>query len=243
MVRILRRTDGAVSLIAHRGGSGPWRENTLVAFAGARSNGADGVEFDVRLTSDGEAVVHHDPHLESGGVIARTKRRDLPEFVPELSAVVEACEGMFMDVEIKIDNPEPGKRPDPATCRALAAAVAEAIGRNASVAVSSFWPDPLVVLGEVAPGIRTGLLVHPALNAMEAVPMAENLGCSALLPHHSAVTAVLVDRSHEAGLEVGTWTVNTAADVRSVVDAGVEAVITDKVGLVRALLGREQSEA
>jgi glycerophosphoryl diester phosphodiesterase len=242
MTRILRRTDGAVSLIAHRGGSGPWRENTLEAFAAARSMGADGVEFDVRLTADGEAVVHHDPDLESGEVIARTKRRDLREFVPDLSAVVDACQGMFMDVEIKIDNPEPGKRPDPATCRALATAVAEAIGRNASAVVSSFWPDPLVVLGEIAPGVRTGLLVHPALDAMGAVPMAENLGCSALLPHHSAVTSVLVDRCHEAGLDVGTWTVNTAEDVSSVVEAGVEAVVTDNVGLVRTLLGREQSE-
>jgi glycerophosphoryl diester phosphodiesterase len=242
MAQILRRTDGAVSLVAHRGGSGPWRENTLDAFAAARSIGADGVEFDVRLTADGDAVVHHDPQLESGQIIDRTKRRDLPEFVPELSAVVEACEGMFMDVEIKIDVPQPGKRPDPAACRALATAVAEAIGRNASAVVSSLWPDPLVVLGEIAPGIRTGLLVHPALDATGAVPMARNLGCSALLPHHSAVTAVLVDRCHEAGLEVGTWTVNLAEDLNSVVEAGVEAVVTDEVGLVRTLLGREQSE-
>jgi len=239
---MLRRPDGGVSLIAHRGGAGSWRENTLEAFAGARSMGADGVEFDVRLTSDGEAVVHHDARLSGGEVIASTRRRDLPEFVPDLTAVVEACEDMFIDVEIKVDTPEPGKRPDPATCRALAAAVAEAVGRRTRALVSSFWPDPLVVLGELAPGIPIGLLVHPALDALDAVSMAENLGCSALLPHHSAVTPVLVEGCLESGLEVGTWTVNSPEEVASVIEAGVGAVVTDEVGLVRTLLGREQSE-
>jgi glycerophosphoryl diester phosphodiesterase len=203
--------------------------------------GADSVEFDVRLTSDGEVVVHHDAQLANGEVIGQTKRRDLPAFVADLTAVIEACEGMLMDVEIKIDNPEPGKRPDPASCRALAAAVAEAVAKKTRVVVSSFWPDPLVLLGEMAPRIPIGLLVHPALDARDALSMAGKLGCSALLPHHSAVTPVLVERCLEAGLEVGTWTVNSRVDVTSVIEAGVGAVITDEVGLVRTLLGREQS--
>lgn len=239
---MLRRADGGVSLIAHRGGAGPWQENTLDAFAGARSMGADGVELDVRLTSDGEAVVHHDARLTSGELIAQTRRSDLPEFVPDLAAAVGACEGMFMDIEIKVDTPDRSKRPDPGTCRALSAAVSEVVGRRTTALVSSFWPDPLVILGEVAPGIPIGLLVHPALDAREAVSVAANMGCSALLPHHSSVTPALVERCLEAGLEVGTWTVNSPKDVASVIEAGVGAVVTDEVGLVRTLLGREQSQ-
>ena len=63
---LLRTSDGRMSVIAHRGGRGTWRENTLEAFAGARSMGADGVELDARLTRDGLVVVHHDDEARIG---------------------------------------------------------------------------------------------------------------------------------------------------------------------------------
>lgn len=50
-------------VLAHRGGAGLRVENTLAAFAHAMDCGADGSELDVRLTADGEVVVHHDSRL------------------------------------------------------------------------------------------------------------------------------------------------------------------------------------
>jgi glycerophosphoryl diester phosphodiesterase len=241
MVKVLRTSMGAVSVVAHRGGSGAWRENTVEAFAGALADGADGVELDARLTADGEVVVNHDAETEAGDKIQELLRRDLPRYIPDLEVAVAACGPMLIDVEIKLESPEPGRRPDAGRCRAVAMGVAETIGRRGSVVVSSFWPDALVVMGEVAPGIPTGLLVHPALDADGAVSAAQNLGCSAFHPHVSAVTRELVDRCREAGLEVGTWTANDAAHVTAVLSAGVDAVITDDVGLVRSLVSREQS--
>jgi glycerophosphoryl diester phosphodiesterase len=47
-------------VIGHRGASADFPENTLDAFAGAAAQGADWVELDVRATSDGVLVVHHD---------------------------------------------------------------------------------------------------------------------------------------------------------------------------------------
>jgi len=52
-------------IIAHRGASGLAPENTLPAFEAAIAARADGVEFDVQLTRDGVAVVHHDYRLSS----------------------------------------------------------------------------------------------------------------------------------------------------------------------------------
>lgn len=241
MVKLLRTTQGGVSVVAHRGGSGPWRENTVEAFAGALANGADGVELDARLTADGEVVVHHDSETEAGEKIQDLLRRELPSYIPDLEAAVVACGPMLIDVEIKLESREPKRRPDAGRCRAVAMGVAETVARRGSVFVSSFWPDALVVMGEIAPGIPTGLLVHPALDARAAVPSAQNLGCSSLQPHVSVVTRDLVERCEEAGLEVGTWTANDAAVVTAVLGAGVDAVITDDVGLVRSLLSREQS--
>lgn len=56
--------DIVVQLVAHRGYSGAYPENTLSAFAGAYANGAKTVEFDVRKTKDGQLVIYHDDTLE-----------------------------------------------------------------------------------------------------------------------------------------------------------------------------------
>lgn len=51
--------------IAHRGAAHLWPENTLTAFRNALAvPGCDGLELDVQLTADGQAVVHHDYALK-----------------------------------------------------------------------------------------------------------------------------------------------------------------------------------
>jgi glycerophosphoryl diester phosphodiesterase len=202
--------------------------------------GADGVELDARLSGDGQVVVHHDARLENGERIGELSRWQLPQWLPDLASVLSECEGMLVNVEIKLDEAEPGQRPDAARCRALATGLGELLVRRPEgVIVSSFWPDALVSFGEVAAGIATGLLVHPALSAEDAVTTASNLGCSALNPFYSAANASLVDQCHQAGLEVATWTVNHADDVRSLERSGVDAVITDEVRMALEAVGRD----
>ncbi len=62
--------DIIVQMVAHRGYSGAFPENTLSAFAGAYACGAKTVEFDVRKTKDGELVIFHDDTMEKiSGII------------------------------------------------------------------------------------------------------------------------------------------------------------------------------
>ena len=70
--------SGSVQILAHRGASRAERENTIVAFTRAATMGADAVELDVRRTSDGALVVHHNPHLDDGRLIAALTAADLP---------------------------------------------------------------------------------------------------------------------------------------------------------------------
>jgi glycerophosphoryl diester phosphodiesterase len=236
---VLRTTEGGMSIIAHRGGAGDWRENTLEAFAGARAMGADGVELDARLTGDGAVVVHHDPLIDRGQRIDQLSVWQLPDWLPDLESVLSQCGGLLVNVEIKLDDVHPGGRPDAGKCRAIASAVGELLGRHRDpVIVSSFWPDALVAFGEAAPGIPTGLLVHPVLDAEDAVMLASYLGCSALHPHYSAVSPVLVEHCHAVGLEVATWTVNQPTEVRSVAACGVDSVIADEVAAALDAVGR-----
>src|SRR5437764_1199743 len=54
-------------IIGHRGAAAVAPENTLVSFERALRDGADGIEFDVRLASDNVPVVIHDPTLKRTG--------------------------------------------------------------------------------------------------------------------------------------------------------------------------------
>jgi glycerophosphoryl diester phosphodiesterase len=237
-----RRVDGPVGVLAHRGGTGPWRENTLEAFSGALRLGADGVELDVRRTADGRLVVHHDAEIEGGGAVQLLPAHDLPDWVPGLDEALEICAGAIVNIELKNAPVEPGF--DPAEVAAaqvvsiLAASTTAPGRRPAHVVVSSFWPATLEAVHRDGPEVPTGLLVHPSLDVTQAAGQAQSIGCVALHPFHAQVTPALVDRVHDMGMSVATWTVNHDDDVVAVVGAGVDMVITDRVADTLRTLGR-----
>src|SRR5215212_2876995 len=101
-----------VQVIAHRGASRAEPENTIRAFRRAARMGSDAVELDVRRTLDGALVVHHNPGLPDCRVIAATDAADLPASVATLEAALDACAGMWVNVEIKNDPAEPDFDPD-----------------------------------------------------------------------------------------------------------------------------------
>jgi glycerophosphoryl diester phosphodiesterase len=218
-------------VLAHRGGRGPWRENTLAAFAGALAAGADGVELDVRRSADGVAVVHHDADVEGSGPIAVTVARELPAWLPTLAQALEVCAGAVVNVELKLDEVESSRSKRSVTAAgALAQAVAPAlVGARCGVVVSSFWPEVLEAASDIGAGMALALLVHPAFDAVDGLVRARALGCAALHPHVSAVTAELVERAHDLGLGVTTWTANEPSDVGRALAGGVDGLITDEV--------------
>lgn len=237
-----RRDGGSVTLLAHRGGAGPWRENSLEAFAAGLALGADGVELDVRRTSDGRLVVHHDAEIAGTGAIHSLRAGELPPWVPGLDEALAACAGAAVNVEIKNAPVEPGFDPDENLATEVAATLTGAAGRigatPARVIVSSFWPASLAAVRLGAPEIPVGLLVHPALDATVAARQAADMGCSALHPFHSQAGPALVELVHDLGMSVCAWTVNEPADLAAVLAAGVDVVISDRVADVREALDR-----
>ena len=242
----LRGPTDPVEVLAHRGGTGPWRENTLEAFAAALGLGADGVELDVRRSVDGKLVVHHDAEIPGVGLIHEQGADQLPAWVPTLSQALSACAGSIVNVEIKNIPTDPGYDPADRVAIDVATVLHEGAGPTerwpAHVVVSSFWPDTLTgvrgVQGDGPGAVPLALLVHPSFDASAALDTATELGCASLNPHHSRVTAELVGRAHERGLAVMTWTVNSPDDIDAVVGAGVDAIITDTVTDTLAHLGR-----
>jgi glycerophosphoryl diester phosphodiesterase len=237
-----RGDDQPLTLLAHRGGTGPWRENTLDAFAGALRLGADGVELDVRRTADGRLVVHHDVEIAGLGAIHDLRAGQLPDWVPGLDEALDTCAGAAVNVEIKNAPVEPGFDPhETVAAEVTAALAASGGGRGRSpehLIVSSFWPATLAAVRASGSEVATGLLVHPSLDAALAAEQAVALGCVALHPFHSRATAALVGLVHGLGMSVVVWTVNEPPEVVAVAAAGVDVVISDRVSDSLAALGR-----
>jgi glycerophosphoryl diester phosphodiesterase len=84
-----------------------------------------GIELDVRRTVDGVLVVHHDPALADGRVIVETLWRDLPDHIPTLGAALDACDGAWVNVEIKNRPSEPDFDPADRVVVELLAELAE----------------------------------------------------------------------------------------------------------------------
>jgi len=230
-----------VSLLAHRGGQGPWRENTLRAFRGALELGADGVELDVRRTSDGALVVLHDSLIEGLGQVHELMSDDLPGWLPTLGEALSACAGASVNVEIKNSPGDPGHDPSERIASEVLAELEASRMRGSSsspsrVVVSSFSTSTIRALSSSGAGVALGQLVSPSVDVPAAVEGAAEAGCSAVHVLHLQVDEDLVGRVHEHGMAVVAWTVNGPERVAAMLGAGVDAIITDDTeGTSRAI--------
>lgn len=219
-------------VIAHRGASRLARENTIEAFELAVKVGADAVELDVRRTADGVLVVHHDAIVNDGRVIAETTWQDLPAYVPTLGDALDACAGVWVNIEIKNNEQEPDFDPaDRAAVDVLATLAERGSGRWL---LSSFRLRTVDRCRLLDPSVPTAWLTLDL--SPEVVEQAAARGHTAVHPWEPTVTADQVERCHEAGLLVNTWTCNDPERFRALVAAGVDGVVTDVPDVMLAAL-------
>jgi glycerophosphoryl diester phosphodiesterase len=223
----LLRGDGPPLRIGHRGAAALAPENTLEAIEVALGHGVDAVEFDV-LEQEGELVLGH-------------SRLELPETRATLDDALEllARRGAGAHVDLKQ--------------RGLEAAVADALRRHDLLdrsLVSSLdhaalrdlrRHEPLVRVGLSYPEDRLGIARFRAATPVIVAGLAalkrtlprvigrwlERAGASAAVIHYALVTPVLIDRCHERGAAVWTWTVNDAELARRLAVWGADAIIGD----------------
>ncbi|MDQ1397199.1 MAG: glycerophosphoryl diester phosphodiesterase, partial [Acidimicrobiaceae bacterium] len=209
-----------VSILGARGAAALVRENTIEAFFEARRLGADGIELDVRSTSDGALVVHHDPAIAGmAEPIAATPVAELPEYVPLLAAVLDACGDMVVNVEVKNWPHEPGFDLSGRMAARVAGAVMEQ-GLATRVVISSFHLQTIDAVKAVEPSLRTALLTLTGYDQRAAVATVVDRGHDAVHPFHEAIDADLVAAAHDAGLTVAAWTVADRGAMVALVGVG-----------------------
>ena len=195
----------------------------------------------MRLTADGALAVHHDAEIPALGTIAELEVADLPAHVPLLADVLAVCEGMVVNVEIKNAPQDPGWDPGEAVAALTAAAIDEA-GWTARVIVSSFQTATLRAVqaadGRLALGRALGLRRRGRAGA--------GRGRGGRVRRRPPLRGVgrprAGERAHAMGLAVNVWTVNAPDDLRAMVAAGVDAVITDRLAEALAVAGGRRPE-
>lgn len=213
-------------VLAHRGVSSEFPENSIEAFGAARFRGADGVELDVRVMADDKLAVHHNPRLDDGRVIAQLTSADLPEEVPTLEAALIACEGLTVNIELKNLPGEPDFDPSSVIADRTVATV-DRLGFGSNVLISSFNLSSLERVRALDPQIATGWLV---IDVADIDTMLDRLvagGHRAIHPPVGRTTAAVIDAAHAKNLEVNVWTVDDPIRIEQLASHGVDAIITN----------------
>jgi len=251
--------DAFPIVVAHRGASARYPENTLPAFEAAAALGAPLVELDVRLSADGVPVVMHDAdvsrttdgrglvHELTAAEIARLRAGtpEAPARVPTLAEALVVLSGRAgVALEIKNIPGEPAYEPEGRTLVAAALAEVEGSGFEGPVLVISFDPRSIATARELAPDVATGFLSTDHLDPREALALARGAGHDLVLPGHRAVLAAgpgFVEEAHGAGVRVGTWTVDDAPTLRELLSFGVDAIASNDVETALAELAAFRS--
>jgi glycerophosphoryl diester phosphodiesterase len=213
-----------VAVLAHRGASTAAIENTVEAFRLAGSLGSDAVELDVRPTRDRVLVVHHDPRLADGRAIIDVNAADLPAHIASFDAAIDACSGMWVNVEIKNDPNEPDFDPSDQIADETIAALLDR-GEDDRWLISSFRIETVDRCRSLAPAIRTAWLVVEVPDDVIATMVTR--GHAALHPWVGMLRRSHIDACHGAGISVNTWTCDDPQRMAELIEWGIDGICTN----------------
>ena len=250
-----RRNQQVPLIIGHRGASASAPENTLAAFARAKKDRADGIEFDVRLAADGVPVCIHDASLRRTGLRpgrvsqlthdelaavdvgtwfnrrhpAHAREAFAREGIPTLARVLKLYGAKFdaLYVELKCGRGEAER-----LARAVVEVISASSGHGRNCVVESFDLRALAEVRRLAPELATAALFErrlgrPHISAQEMIALARDCGASELALHRSLVTTPTVRAAREAGLPVVVWTADDPVWAINALELGLRAVITN----------------
>jgi glycerophosphoryl diester phosphodiesterase len=240
-------------VIAHRGASGHAPENTLAAFERAVELGAGFIETDLRLTRDLQFVAIHDEMLERttngrGSVqehtLAEVRQFDAGKWfdrqfrgqhVPTLDEILAF--GRRHDVvfylELKYDAAW-------GMHHALVAALRNAESTPRTVVIS-FDAATLLALRKIDSSIMMGLLANE--KKPDIVEVSLEAGARQLCIRSTLVTPELIEQAHKSDLHIIAWTVNSAEEMRAMIAAGVDGMMTNFPDRLRAVIEDKRDKA
>lgn len=226
-------------VFAHRGFSGRYPENTMLAFEKACEAGADGIELDVQLTRDGEIVIIHDESvLRTTGVEGSVSGFTLEEIKKLDASYIYRGQMGVNPIPTLREYFELVKDKDIVTNIELKTGVLEYPGieqkvwdmireyhLQEKVIISSFNHFSILRMKELAPLLVYGLLNETWL--IDAGKYVHNLGIPCYHPIYNNLTDEVVKELKQYGLQINTFTVNTREAMLDMQKKGIDTIITN----------------
>lgn len=234
--------------IAHRGFSGVYPENTMLAFKKAVEAGCDGVECDIHLTRDNIAVICHDPEIDrttdGTGYIHDYTYDELRRFdagikkgkefmgqrIPTLDEFLEyfSDKNMLVNVELKTDSMD---------YEGIEKILIEKTYRyklEKHMIISSFNHYSIRKCLAIDSSIKTGLLYDN--NLFEPEKYAALVGADALHPYYKTLDEEIVKKAHKSSILINAWTVNQKEDMKYMLKLGIDGIITNYPDRLKSIM-------
>lgn len=235
------------TLIAHRGAGKFAPENTLAAVRLGAQHGFKMMEYDVKLSQDGEAILLHDDSIDrtsnGSGLASNYSLTELlqfdfgswlsEEFIAEpiltlrTIATYSIAKGIYSNIEIK---PETGFE---AETGARVARIARDLWQHASTPplLSSFSEVALEAAKLAAPDLPRALLIEKQL-PLDYLERLQRLDCIALNLDNKLTTKDVVKNTLAAGYELCIWTVNDSLRAQELISWGCRGIVTDAIDTI-----------
>lgn len=237
-----------MKIIAHRGWSGKYPENTMLAFSKAVEADCDGIELDVHLSLDGEVMIIHDESLlRTAGVegsVSEYTRSELErisagktkvdEFgftpIPSLEEYLEMISktNVFTNIELKTA---------PVYYRGIEEKTLSLVKRFSymdRVIFSSFNWLSVMKMKMLAPELPCGVLIGtPAIKNIGY--QLSDIGFDAYHPEYSLIDEAVIKECHSRGISVNVWTVNKEEEMKNCNNWNVDGLITNHPDIARFL--------
>ncbi len=232
----------------HRGFSGAYPENTMLAFQKALDAGCEGMEFDVHLTKDNQLVIIHDEAIDrtSGqhGLVKDMTYDELCQVdfsykwkgqvpfqrIPTLREYFELVKDrdILSNIELKT-----GVYEYPGIEQAVYDLIAE-YGLEDRIIISSFNHHSVLRMKELAPTLPCGFLSETWI--LDVGTYVSSHQVEAYHPQFHMLTPEETANLKSHNVQINTWTVNEEADIQHMIDIQADGIISNYPDRVKALL-------
>jgi len=234
---------GRALAVAHRGEPVGHRENTLSALAAALRAGADVIEIDVKVTTDGTVVLLHDDTLNRlwnrSGHVTDLTYTQLRAFTSPSGGIPTLLEALALTsatgVALLIDMDSPAWAAP--SLSVVSAAIADGWLQPDEV----LWcgrPDALEVIRDADPDARIVLSWDAGTDdgALPEDDIVERLRPEAFNPHWPMMTADTIAWARERSLAATCWTVDDGGLMRDLLALGVDAMTSNHISKLRKVI-------
>lgn len=237
---------------AHRGFSGKYPENTMLAFEKAIAEGVDGIELDIQLTKDGEVVIIHDEKIDrttdGEGYVVDYTYEELSKF--DASYIYRGKMG-FNKIPTLREYFELVKDLDIITNIELKTGINEYLGIEEKVwdliqefklqdkiIISSFNHFSVMRMKKIAPNMKYGFLSEDWI--IDAGKYTHSHGIQCYHPRFNNLIPEVIEELKSYGLEINTWTVNLESDMRYLISHKIDVIIGNYPDLAKKIINENK---